>query len=183
MAIGLPAKSRMGTYLEHTAVGVLRASLPVCVLANDPRQLDAATRQIGRAGFPVIGASSAEEALQRVRDGVCRVVVADLKTLGVSCYAFLEKILQYDPAVCVIFVAELHSIESAIEAIDRGAPVLQDRQSTSLAEVRRTHIQYVLESCHGNRVRAARMLGIGRTSLYRFLKRSAKQASAARGGV
>ena len=40
-----------------------------------------------------------------------------------------------------------------------------------LAEVRRQHIRRVLESCEGNRVRAAQMLGIGRTSLYRFLKR------------
>jgi DNA-binding NtrC family response regulator len=41
-----------------------------------------------------------------------------------------------------------------------------------LEEVRRQHIRRVLESCEGNRVRAAQMLGIGRTSLYRFLKRS-----------
>ena len=40
-----------------------------------------------------------------------------------------------------------------------------------LEEVRRQHIHRVLEMCHGNRVRAAEMLGIGRTSLYRFLKK------------
>jgi DNA-binding NtrC family response regulator len=44
-----------------------------------------------------------------------------------------------------------------------------------LEEVRRQHIRRVLESCEGNRVRAAQMLGIGRTSLYRFLKRSEKK--------
>jgi len=48
-----------------------------------------------------------------------------------------------------------------------------------LEEVRRAHIERVLESCKGNRVRAAQMLGIGRTSLYRFLKRNNKRASAA----
>jgi DNA-binding NtrC family response regulator len=47
-----------------------------------------------------------------------------------------------------------------------------------LDEIRRVHIQRVLEMCRGNRVRAAQTLGIGRTSLYRFLKRSAKQAAA-----
>jgi DNA-binding protein Fis len=33
------------------------------------------------------------------------------------------------------------------------------------------HIQRVLEMCQGNRLRAAQILGIGRTSLYRYLKR------------
>jgi len=46
-----------------------------------------------------------------------------------------------------------------------------------LEEVRRQHIRRVLESCEGNRVRAAQMLGIGRTSLYRFLKRAEKKAA------
>ena len=47
-----------------------------------------------------------------------------------------------------------------------------------LNEVRRQHIRRVLESCEGNRVRAAQLLGIGRTSLYRFLKRSEKKGAA-----
>ena len=47
-----------------------------------------------------------------------------------------------------------------------------------LDEVRSDHIQRVLDMCHGNRVRTAQVLGIGRTSLYRFLKRTPKQAAA-----
>jgi transcriptional regulator with PAS, ATPase and Fis domain len=47
-----------------------------------------------------------------------------------------------------------------------------------LDEVRSDHIQRVLDMCHGNRVRTAQILGIGRTSLYRFLKRTPKQAAA-----
>jgi DNA-binding NtrC family response regulator len=46
-----------------------------------------------------------------------------------------------------------------------------------LDEVRRQHIHRVLEMCHGNRVRASQLLGIGRTSLYRFLKREAPATS------
>jgi DNA-binding NtrC family response regulator len=47
-----------------------------------------------------------------------------------------------------------------------------------LHEVRREHIQRVLEMCNGNRVRASQVLGIGRTSLYRFLKRTNKRGAA-----
>jgi two-component system response regulator HydG len=46
-----------------------------------------------------------------------------------------------------------------------------------LEEVRRIHIQRVLEMCSGNRVRASQILGIGRTSLYRHLKRATRQAA------
>jgi len=48
-----------------------------------------------------------------------------------------------------------------------------------LEEIRRQHIRRVLDACAGNRVRAAQMLGIGRTSLYRFLKRSEKKIAGA----
>jgi transcriptional regulator with PAS, ATPase and Fis domain len=40
----------------------------------------------------------------------------------------------------------------------------------SLEEVRKVHIHRVLDMCQGNRLRAAQVLGIGRTSLYRYLK-------------
>jgi transcriptional regulator of acetoin/glycerol metabolism len=42
-----------------------------------------------------------------------------------------------------------------------------------LEEVRKEHIQRMLKLCGGNRVRTAQLLGIGRTSLYRHLKRQA----------
>jgi len=40
----------------------------------------------------------------------------------------------------------------------------------SLEEMRKIHIHRVLDMCQGNRLRAAQVLGIGRTSLYRYLK-------------
>jgi transcriptional regulator with PAS, ATPase and Fis domain len=46
----------------------------------------------------------------------------------------------------------------------------------SLEEVRNMHIQRVLDMCQGNRLRAAQILGIGRTSLYRYLKRDGQDA-------
>src|SRR5271167_4854437 len=50
-------------------------------------------------------------------------------------------------------------------------PENEDWRPLSLDEVRKVHIQRVLELCQGNRLRAAQILGIGRTSLYRYLKR------------
>jgi two-component system, NtrC family, response regulator HydG len=48
-------------------------------------------------------------------------------------------------------------------------------QPLPLDEVRTMHIQRVLDLCNGNRVCASQVLGIGRTNLYRILKRSAKK--------
>ena len=48
-----------------------------------------------------------------------------------------------------------------------------------LEEIRRQHIWRVLDACEGNRGRAAQLLGIGRTSLYRFLIRSEKKLGGA----
>ena len=48
-----------------------------------------------------------------------------------------------------------------------------------LEEIRRQHIRRVLDTCEGSRVRAAQLLGMSRTSLYRFLKRSEKKLDGA----
>jgi transcriptional regulator of acetoin/glycerol metabolism len=50
-------------------------------------------------------------------------------------------------------------------------------QPLPLEEVRRQHIRRMLQACGGNRVRAAQLLGIGRTSLYRHLKRECGNGS------
>jgi transcriptional regulator with PAS, ATPase and Fis domain len=52
-----------------------------------------------------------------------------------------------------------------------------------LEEVRKEHIQRMLKLCGGNRVRAAQLLGIGRTSLYRHLKRQAGASPSRTGGT
>jgi two-component system response regulator HydG len=49
----------------------------------------------------------------------------------------------------------------------------------SLDEVGKMHIQRLLDMCQGNRLRAAQILGIGRISLYRYLKRDGPEAEAA----
>ncbi len=56
---------------------------------------------------------------------------------------------------------------AAAELDDAWKPV-------SLDSLRRQHIARVLEFCAGNRLRAAQILGIGRTSLYRHFKREAR---------
>jgi transcriptional regulator of acetoin/glycerol metabolism len=46
----------------------------------------------------------------------------------------------------------------------------------SLEEMYQLHIERVLALCEGNQLRAAEILGIGRTTLYRYLRRKMRHA-------
>ncbi len=58
------------------------------------------------------------------------------------------------------------------ENLRRGTFVanLDDQEIAPLAEVYRDYVRCVLERVGGNKVRAARALGINRATLYRFLR-------------
>jgi DNA-binding NtrC family response regulator len=121
VARAVPKNGDMGALAEHATVAVTRKNLSVCVLDNDPGQVQLAMNALERAGFPAVGTTSPAEALQTVRTGGCRVVVIDCKMPGMDGFTFLEKTLQHDPGMHVLFVTGFYSVDSAIEAIKRGA--------------------------------------------------------------
>jgi ActR/RegA family two-component response regulator len=59
------------------------------------------------------------------------------------------------------------SESQTVYPVEGGAGSRDDWRPLSLEEVRKQHIQRVLAMCKGNRLRAAQVLGIGRTSFYR----------------
>jgi DNA-binding NtrC family response regulator len=81
---------------------------------------------------------------------------------------------------CLTSVNEFIDVDDLPENLQKPGSQLRSGADAwrplPLEEVRRQHIRRVLEVCEGNRVRAAQMLGIGRTSLYRFLKRGEKKS-------
>ncbi|MGB7728016.1 MAG: sigma-54 dependent transcriptional regulator [Candidatus Acidiferrum sp.] len=75
---------------------------------------------------------------------------------------------------CITATGDFIDLSDLPEQLNHRTPRLagdEDWQPLSLDEVRKVHIQKVLQMCNGNRLRAAQILGIGRTSLYRYLKR------------
>src|SRR5277367_622582 len=76
---------------------------------------------LGRAGFPTVGTVDSQQALEKIRQGSCRVILADCKLPGMDGLAFLEKALYLDPGMHVILMSATHSVDSAIEAIKHGA--------------------------------------------------------------
>jgi DNA-binding NtrC family response regulator len=107
--------------VEHASIAIARKNLSLCVLDDESDQVELSVSLLERTGFPAIGTTSPEEALQMVRMGTCRVVLADFKMPSMDGFTFLGKTLQHDPGMHVILITGLYSVDSAIEAIKRGA--------------------------------------------------------------
>jgi transcriptional regulator with PAS, ATPase and Fis domain len=91
---------------------------------------------------------------------------------------------------CIRSIAEFIDVDDFPEHFRqpsvRAIGAEQSWRPLPMDEVKRAHIERVLAMCKDNRVKAAQLLGIGRTSLYRHLKRTerlkAKSAAHAHNG-
>jgi DNA-binding NtrC family response regulator len=82
-------------------------------------------------------------------------------------------------SACITATGDFIDLGDLPEHLQRRGPRTAEGEEwrpLSLDEVRKVHIQRVLDMCQGNRLRAAQILGIGRTSLYRYLKRDGQNA-------
>ena len=111
----------MPTLTEKPVVGIARKNLPICVVDDELDHVELVSARLEKAGFPVSGTSDTQEALQKIRHGGCRAVLVDYKMPSMDGMAFLEKALRFDPGIYVILVTGFYTVESAIEAIKRGA--------------------------------------------------------------
>ncbi len=98
-----------------------RSSLTPCILDDEPEQLNLLSEMISELGYESLPTSDPEEALRLVQSGACRLILADVHRRGVDEYEFLDRVLRVDPGVHVIIVSKEYTLESALEAIRRGA--------------------------------------------------------------
>jgi DNA-binding NtrC family response regulator len=113
----------MGAHVSTKAVEIFapRTSLTPCILDDDAGQLEMLCGLVTDMGYHPILTSDPEEALRLVRAGKCRLVLADVHTPGKDGYEFLDLALRGDPGVHVIVMTQEYTLESALEAIRRGA--------------------------------------------------------------
>ena len=118
-----------------------KTSLTPCILDDDPAQLDMLSAIMGEMGYEAITTSEPEEALRLVRNGRCRLVLADVKMPAMNGYEFLDQALRSDPGIHVIVMTGDYTLESALDAIRRGAtdflpkPIDRVRLKRTLDEV------------------------------------------------
>ena len=86
----------------------------------------------------------------------------------------LENVISSASLVALNNFIDVHDLPEDVQKPERAEASEKSWLPVPLEEVRRDHIERVLDLCSGNRVRAAQMLGIGRTSLYRYLKREGR---------
>jgi len=124
-----------------------KSSLTPCILDDDPGQLEMLAAVIGEMGYEAIPTADPEEALKLIKRGRCRLVLADVRMPGMDGYAFLEHALRCDPGAHVIMMTGDYTLESALEAIRRGAadflpkPVDRGRLKKTLDDVAALHDQ------------------------------------------
>lgn len=111
----------MTVTMARSEAETIRKTVSICVLDNDPEQVELALTRLENAGYSPLGTTNPDEALHRVRLGDCRVLLADCKLPGMDGLALLDKTLQSDPGVYVILTSGSYSVEAAIDAIRKGA--------------------------------------------------------------
>ena len=128
-------------YSKTVELTATKTSLTPCILDDDHSQLDLLSAVMDEMGYEAITTSDPEEALGLVRSGRCRLVLADVNMPGMNGYEFLDRALRCDPGIHVIVMTGEYTLESALDAIRRGAtdflpkPIDRVRLKRTLDEV------------------------------------------------
>jgi len=118
-----------------------KSALTPCILDDDPAQLEMLAAVIADLGYEAISTSDPEEALKLVKNGQCRLVLVDVHMPGMDGYQFLDRATRSDPGVHTILMTGDYTLDSALEAIRRGAsdflpkPIERVRLKRSLDDV------------------------------------------------
>ncbi len=93
------------------------------ILVVDDQQsiLDVLSIMLKREGYDVVTALSGEEALEIVRTDSIDLAIADIKMMPMDGISVLEAAKRIDPDVVVILMTAYASIQTAIEAMKKGA--------------------------------------------------------------
>ncbi len=128
-------------YSKALELAAPKTSLTPCILDNDHDQLDLLSGVMNEMGYEAVTTSDPEEALGMVRSGRCRMILADVNMPGMNGYEFLDRALRSDPGIHVIVMTGDYTLESALDAIRRGAtdflpkPIDRIRLKRTLDEV------------------------------------------------
>lgn len=164
------------------------------VVDDDERFRTRLARALGERGYVVHTAADHAEALALARTTRFERAVIDLRMPGPNGLQLLHDLRALDAELEIVVLTGYGSIATAVEAVRLGArdyltkPCHADRilsafadepppaeeprfETPTLARLEREHIERVLQDCHGNVSKAARVLGLHRRTLqYKLAK-------------
>lgn len=113
----------------------------VCVVDDEPAIVEMLLESLRALGYDAVGTDDPLEALAHIKSGRCRAVISDIKMPAMDGRDLLDQALKLDPSVHVILMTGYYSLDSAVDAIRRGAadylskPVDRGRLRKTLDEI------------------------------------------------
>ena len=93
----------------------------ILVVDDEQRICEAVEKALEKIGYQVETSLSAIEALERIHKGSLDMVICDIKMPGMDGMTLLDRIKEHDPNVLVMMITGYASIDSAVEAVKKGA--------------------------------------------------------------
>jgi DNA-binding NtrC family response regulator len=93
----------------------------ILIVDDEPEMLEFLNRFLTRRGYQVDCSSSGEEAWKAIGETVYDLVITDLALQDISGIELLERVRVADSALPFIIITGVGTIESAVEAIQKGA--------------------------------------------------------------
>jgi DNA-binding NtrC family response regulator len=93
----------------------------ILVVEDEPEMLEFLSRYLARKGYQVDSAASGEEAWKDIGETVYDLVISDLALEDITGIELLERVRTTDAVLPFIIMTGVGTIESAVEAIKRGA--------------------------------------------------------------
>ncbi len=98
-----------------------KAKGKILVVDDEARICEAVQRALERSGYQVETSVDAIEALEKIHRGSWDMVICDIKMPAMDGVALLDRIKEHDSNILVLMITGYASIESAVEAVKKGA--------------------------------------------------------------
>jgi DNA-binding NtrC family response regulator len=93
----------------------------ILLVDDEPLIRDTLAEYLAQEGFAVVPCASGEEALARAAERPFEVALCDVQLPGIGGIEVLQRLLQINPAASVLLITAYATVESAVEAFQRGA--------------------------------------------------------------
>jgi len=100
---------------------MLKKKPMVLVIDDEESMRDSCSQILTKSGFQAVIAEDGHTGLQKIKDSKPDLALIDLKMPGISGFDVLEKMREIDPYIIPIVITGYATVESAVEAMKKGA--------------------------------------------------------------